>query len=295
MPSVSILDHGALPDGQTNNASGNTGAPVVLHYDGADWSQVDVPSLGESITLDSIAARASDDVRVFGHRHFSGVPFALHFDGSDWTTVDDPDLPRTGAALALGPDAIWLGGELGQTALSLFDGDDVVFTDDLAPANQPTIRALRQAGPCDVWAAGRRSDGGLAPLIARMTADTGAFDDMGFGLVGSAGMPGLDGAGDLAPGSSWSLAFDGALPGAPSWLVLGAAELSAPFKGGVLVPAPDLVVLGLATDAAGAFALPATWPAGGERGLDVVVQLWSEGGGGPVGWSASNGVCATTE
>ena len=72
-------------------------------------------------------------------------------------------------------------------------------------------------------------------------------------------------------------------------LFVGLSELGAPFKGGTLVPAVDLLVP-LTTDAAGGTSLQATWPAGIPPGFNFWVQVWIADPGGPVGFAASNGL-----
>ena len=81
---------------------------------------------------------------------------------------------------------------------------------------------------------------------------------------------------------------------APAALVLGLAGLYAPFKGGVLVPSPDLLVPGLLTDTAGALALSGLWPPGVPAGLDVYLQAWIQDVTAVGGLAGSNGIVGTT-
>ena len=75
-------------------------------------------------------------------------------------------------------------------------------------------------------------------------------------------------------------------------LVAGLSALQAPFKGGTLVPAPD-VLLPLATDAAGALGLPFTWPQGVPAGIELYVQFWVQDASASHGLAASNALRGT--
>ena len=118
--------------------------------------------------------------------------------------------------------------------------------------------------------------------------------DEGAALAGTAGMPSLDGEGLLHAGTPMGLQLTGAAPFAPTTLLLGFSELGAAFKGGVLVPQPELIVAGLLTDGAGALHLGATWPAGLPAGSSVFLQAWIADPAGPAGLSATNGLQALT-
>ena len=124
-------------------------------------------------------------------------------------------------------------------------------------------------------------------------ASCGDWLDLGNAKAGSAGTPALVGKGTLVAGDPVALDESGASAGSVAYLVVGVANLSAPFKGGVLVPNPDLLVI-LVTDGAGAFALSAPWPAGFPAGFATYFQTWIADGGAPQGYSATNAWSATT-
>jgi hypothetical protein len=121
-----------------------------------------------------------------------------------------------------------------------------------------------------------------------------AFVDVGQGLAGTHGVPELQAHGTLEAGSLLTFALDGALENTTATLVVGFTVLGAPFKGGVLVPQPSLLVSGLSTGAQGALALSATWPAGVPPAFTLALQAWLADPAGPAGFSASNGVVGTT-
>ncbi len=116
--------------------------------------------------------------------------------------------------------------------------------------------------------------------------------DVGQALAGAGGAPLFFGEGDLVAGQPMAVTLAGAAPGAPATLVVGLSELSDPFKGGVLVPSTDLLIVGLVTDALGDILLFDDWPAGVPSGTTFWFQYWIEDAGAPKGLSASNAVRA---
>ncbi len=117
--------------------------------------------------------------------------------------------------------------------------------------------------------------------------------DLGFGLAGSDGVPELSGTGTLAVGTPVSFTLEHALPASTTSLVVGLAAAYVPFKGGTLVPNPDVLVLGLPTGS-GTLVLPGTWPSGLPSGLQLYFQHWIVDPAGPKGLAASNGLRGTT-
>jgi len=126
-------------------------------------------------------------------------------------------------------------------------------------------------------------------LLIDTTHPAPPWNDTGFALAGTLGSPWLMTFGPLTPGSDVKLSLQGALPGAPAVLVLGLSELYAPFKGGTLVPNPDVLLPGFAVEPDGGLVLSGHWPAGAGN-LLISVQWWILDAGGPKGFAASNGV-----
>ena len=120
----------------------------------------------------------------------------------------------------------------------------------------------------------------------------GTWTDLGQGLPGSAGQPVLVGTGPLVGGTPVTLALSLAASSSPVTLVVGFSLLQAPFKGGTLVPFPNLLIGGLVTGAGGGLVLSTTWPNGVPAGTSLYFQDWIAD---PLtGFSASNGLQATT-
>ncbi len=128
---------------------------------------------------------------------------------------------------------------------------------------------------------------------AVVTGASSPWTDLGQGLAGSHGVPLLAGSGTLAGGTLVSLTLGNALESSGAAVVIGFSALQAPFKGGVLVPVPDVLLTGLATDGLGGLSLSALWPTGVPSGFALFFQAWIGDAAGPMGLAASNGLCAT--
>jgi len=111
-------------------------------------------------------------------------------------------------------------------------------------------------------------------------------------LAGVNGLPDLKGVGQLKPNLPMALNLGGGAPLAATFMLVGLSELDAPFKGGTLVPAVDLLIP-LVTNPTGNVSVQATWPVGVPPGFDFWVQCWIVDAAGPKGFSASNGLKGT--
>jgi hypothetical protein len=120
-----------------------------------------------------------------------------------------------------------------------------------------------------------------------------AFTVLGGGLAGAAGVPSLVGEGSLVGGTTATLTLTSAAANTSSALVIGLSSLNAPFKGGVMVPHPHVLIAGLPTGPAGSVVLSATWPLGVPSGFSTWYQHWITDAAGPVGLAASNALRST--
>jgi len=120
------------------------------------------------------------------------------------------------------------------------------------------------------------------------------FVDLGNGLGGISGLPALEGDGTLQENTPITLTVSNGPPFAQAVFVLGLEVIDAPFKGGLLVPAPFSVTPGLPLDGGGSLAIPGTWPPGIPPGFKVYFQYWIPDPVGPLGFSASNALAAMT-
>ncbi len=120
-----------------------------------------------------------------------------------------------------------------------------------------------------------------------------AWSDVGSGLLGSNGVPILNGLGTLEAGTDVTLTVTDVVPAASGTLVIGFSELAAPFKNGILYPNPDILISGLPTGA-GSINLTSPWPAAVPSGLELFFQVWTPDAGAIAGFSATNGIMAIT-
>jgi hypothetical protein len=118
------------------------------------------------------------------------------------------------------------------------------------------------------------------------------FVDLGGAKAGTNGLPVLVAEGELVDGTPFALRQLNGLPGALPFLVVGLSELAAPFKGGTLWPAGDLITNQPVFDADGTSTLAGTWvdPVGG---YDVWLQGWFADAGAQFGFAATTGVRAS--
>lgn len=146
------------------------------------------------------------------------------------------------------------------------------------------------------------SGGHIGPLpdVASALLNLGDFDphpwvDLGHGLAGANGVPLLTPSGVLVPGTSFSMEVSDARAVTFAWWILGLSAVELPFKGGVLVPSPDLIAGPFVTGFGGQLTLSGSSPSGVPPGVEVATQFWIEDQAGPAGWAATNGVVGTTQ
>ena len=119
------------------------------------------------------------------------------------------------------------------------------------------------------------------------------WTDLGQALGGALGPPVLAGQGLLYGGMPIELHVTNAAPQQPATLIVGAHALNAPFKGGVMVPTPNLI-LPAGLIGTGTLDLAGTWPSNLPTGLQLWMQIWIADPTAPLGLSATNGVLAAT-
>jgi hypothetical protein len=133
--------------------------------------------------------------------------------------------------------------------------------------------------------------GGTGAYVVKI--DLSTWKDVGQGLANLSGIePRLMASGSLQPGSAGSLHVDRAQQNALCTIVFGLQQLSAPFKGGMLVPMPSWL-LPFVTDSNGKVDLG--WAAFPQApgGVSLWFQAWISDAQSPAGLTASNGLTAT--
>ncbi len=138
---------------------GATSVPLAMHWDGSNWTDVEVPRVANRHhALNDVVAIASDDVWAVGdYRNvadiFRGVTY--HWDGENWSHVDSPIEHMGSSGLddvaASGPNDVWaIGGSDGAVILMHWDGSQWSVVD--APTNSGG--SLTAVGPNDLWVSG---------------------------------------------------------------------------------------------------------------------------------------------
>jgi hypothetical protein len=122
----------------------------------------------------------------------------------------------------------------------------------------------------------------------------GAWADMGYALAGTNGAPTLTLTGDMRPGTVVTAAVDNALPNAETWMVVGLTPSCIPLFGGMLMPWPDIVISGLATDSSGHLSLDGDVAHDVPAGESFFMQALILDAGAAQGVAMTNAVSGTT-
>jgi hypothetical protein len=170
-------------------------------------------------------------------------------------------------------------GTLARNVMSRYDGIEAMGA-VLTPGQAARLRADLALAHAAILADGSTWD---APC---------AWTHLGQGLAGSQHVPILAGLGTLEGGKPFAITLDHVLSHTQAALFVGMSEVQAPFRGGVLVPAPQLA-LALGIGHAGGCALFGTWPPALPAGLTLTFQAWIADPAGDEGCAASNALRAT--
>ncbi len=275
-----------------------------------NWLEVDLVEAGGS--LNTVGSRVyvrtggiSGIVQmrevIVGSSYLSQEPYRLHFGlaggPADWVAVRWFD----------GTMHVLRGNELnpieGLTSITRandfsgdLDGDLDTDCDDLelftlGQASEAAVDAIVPGWP---WRIVADADGNEVvdtrdfEQIRNLVRDT--FCDIGGGLSGSHGVPTLVGSGTLTPGSTVTLALSDALENSSVWLVVGLSQANVPFKAGVMIPAPDVILGPFPVSGSGDLVLSGPWPADIPSDFQTTFQQWVQDPAAPVGFSGSNGV-----
>ncbi len=273
----------------TTQAGSQNADTFVTKLDQAGSQLVFSTHLGDTQTEEARGVRVGSDGSIYAFGQTMSSPFPITPDAWQPVKMGDGDaylvrFDPTGSSLTYGT---YIGGSIiyaeEARALALDEHDNAFCVGETNSADFPTT-----PGAFDGTLEGFND-----AFVVRFKFSP--WEDVGEGLAGSGGLvPALEGFGTLAAGSAGSLQLVDALPAAPATLVVGITALNAPFKGGVLVPAP-LLLVALLTDPAGEVLLSwSAWPAGIPSGTEVFFQTWVTDSGGPKGLAASQGLKAGT-
>jgi len=122
----------------------------------------------------------------------------------------------------------------------------------------------------------------------------GAWADMGYAHPGASGAPTLTLTGDMRPGTVVTASVDGAAPNAETWMIVGLTPSCIPLFGGMLLPWPDIVISGLATDGSGHLAIDGDVATDIPGGESFFMQALVLDAGASQGVAMTNAVSGTT-
>lgn len=154
---------------------------LIRRWHGGKWRTVDLPALGASSTLESVAVFSAEDIWAVGHSsqevHGKVTTLALHWDGKSWAVVATPnpgpnDNVLFGVSVLSRTDAWAVGFSLGPGGVSApltLHWDGAVWQAIPYPASLGArfLSDVIAVAPADVWAVGNWEWlGDRYPLIA---------------------------------------------------------------------------------------------------------------------------------
>ena len=281
---------GALATPGAYDVTPNGGLDVAVTRMTSDWKQVAWSSLiGGAATENAIAVAfdTTGNVIVTGQTHSANFP-TTEFAADDSYSFGCADafvsmLSADGSQLLY---STYLGasGSLCNTGQSLAaDGDGRFVVGGRAAFSYPTTVGAFQTVGAGSW----------DTFLSRIDISS-PWTDLGSGLAGAAGVPKLSASGMPCAGESVTFKLSRCAPNATVGLVVGLSAGDIPFYGGVLVPAPDLLLLGLVTNSTGRLMLEGVWPAGVPGDVSLYFQFWVYDAAGAFGFSASNALTTST-
>ena len=161
--------------------------PVLEHWNGHVWTQVAMPGSFTAGDGFQVVAVSSTDVWVFNSSdkaqgRFAEKPMWARWNGRAWTTgsLVVPALTAGGfiditAAVAIGPDDIWVGGRATSEYFSAQSADEPFLVNYNGkswrmypfPRTANAISGISALGPADVWASGS-ADSGVNDEVNRL-------------------------------------------------------------------------------------------------------------------------------
>lgn len=145
-----------------NSSSG----PLIEHWDGVAWSEVENPQNGHTILLEGVSAVSASDVWAVGTTKLGEheKPLTEHWDGQQWTIVPSPGRGSVfdlSAVSAVSSSDVWAAGSyghaaqgIGKTLIEHWDGKVWSRTPSPQPGGQGLLTAISAVTGSDVWAVG---------------------------------------------------------------------------------------------------------------------------------------------
>lgn len=132
---------------------------------------------------------------------------------------------------------------------------------------------------------------GFGDRVVVLINRRGPWTPLGSALAGERGLPKQVGEGTLEAGDPFVFTLTDGRPNAVTAHILGLTAVNAPFKGGLFVPAPDLINTPLMTDGEGTAVVAGNWFSG-LSGFTFYLQFWHADPAGIKGFAASTALRA---
>jgi hypothetical protein len=159
---TTISSEDAWAAGSYFDAKARSYPPLLLHWDGSDWTRVKEAAPGgqRSTGLTGISADTATDIWASGWRP-RGHGFVEHGDGQSWSFADAPAGPALFGVSALTATDVWTVGKAYQGGRAVAEHwDGVTWTvDDRLFAGDAYLSAVDALAAGDVWAVGAYADG----------------------------------------------------------------------------------------------------------------------------------------
>ncbi len=166
-----------------------------------------------------------------------------------------------------------------------------VVADDGGNSRDAEFADLDHDGDLDLVVANQNETAGYYRNETPVHADP--LQDLGGALAGVKGLPVLGASGTLQPGTPIAFFVANAKGSATTAFFVGLSAINLPFKGGTIVPAPN-IVLTIPTNPTGFYSLSTTWPSGLPSGFKLWFQVWIADPVAIKGVASTNAVEGTT-
>jgi len=169
-------------DGYSPTEQYTTGVPIILGWNGSQWSPAELPAITWNGSFQLVAAGSATDVWVVGgpmsHGIDDNVTVVLHHDGTSWQQVPFP-AGATPSAMSITDLSVvdghaWLVGHR-DSAVVILEWTGQTWREHQPPAqcvrgggpvNFCTMTAIKAFAANDIWAAGNGAwNGFLGPLL----------------------------------------------------------------------------------------------------------------------------------
>ena len=218
------------------------------------------------------------------------IPLGIQAEDLDLADFDGDGLPDLVVVLSLDESAWWFRGD----GSGGFSGPQarVTLQTDLDPARFAALDDFDLDGRPDVLCDENFHDKVIFAPNETYPAE-GPLLDLGHQLKHGSGWSILIASGSFAGGDPFAFDLYRVAVFKPVFAVVGFSVLEAPFKGGTMLPTPQIVV-GPMPSSGEELHITGNWPPGMPSGSTIVAQFWFLASGTVAGYAASSGVLIRT-